>query len=277
VNDKGDGMSRANEAAPVVIRRKKVVAGGGHHGGAWKVAYADFVTAMMAFFLMLWLLGATTESQRRGLADYFNPSIPLHRMSSGGDAMLGGDDLDTRDQTGPTVADDETHSIRGTDGEETRSLTEIFDELRERLDGLGGESAILAQALRHVVSRLTDEGLVIELFDLPDAPLFAADSDSPEPVLELLASVLRPVLEMARNPLALEGHVRSYTVVQAVDPRWPLSSGRAARMRQLLEAAGLDPARAARVTGHADRRPAVANPMAVRNNRLELILLRRPA
>lgn len=82
---------RAN--APIIIKRKKVIAGGGHHGGAWKVAYADFVTAMMAFFLLMWLLSATTEQQRRGLSDYFAPTIPLSRISGGGDGMFGGSDL----------------------------------------------------------------------------------------------------------------------------------------------------------------------------------------
>ena len=69
--------------APVIIKRKKVIASGGHHGGAWKVAYADFVTAMMAFFKLMWLLNATTEKQRKGLADYFHPTIAVSRISGG--------------------------------------------------------------------------------------------------------------------------------------------------------------------------------------------------
>ena len=74
----------AQDGAPIIIKRKKVIAGG-HHGGAWKVAYADFVTAMMAFFLLMWLLGATNEKQRKGIADYFNPTIPVNKVSGGGD------------------------------------------------------------------------------------------------------------------------------------------------------------------------------------------------
>ena len=260
-------MSRQNNAAPVIIKRKKVVAGGGHHGGAWKVAYADFVTAMMAFFLMMWLLGATTESQRRGLADYFNPTIPIHRISSGGEAMLGGTDVTTREQAG-------TSDPSAADSDGSGPETESFAEIRERLAGLGGESALMTEALRHVVSRITDEGLVIELFDLPDSALFEADTDQPRPVLILLAGALAEVLGTAANPLAIEGHVRTFPIVRAVDPRWDLSVARAGRMRLLVEEAGLDPARIGRVTGHADRRAATDNPMAVRNNRLELILLR---
>ena len=90
-------MAGQANAAPVIIKRKKVIAGGGHHGGAWKVAYADFVTAMMAFFLLMWLLNATTEKQRKGIADYFNPTIPVNRVSGGGDGAFGGDSVFSED------------------------------------------------------------------------------------------------------------------------------------------------------------------------------------
>lgn len=264
-------MSRQNDARPIIIKRKKIVVGGGHHGGAWKVAYADFVTAMMAFFLMMWLLGATTESQRRGLADYFNPTIPVHRISSGGDGMFGGTDLETRNQLGPSTPDT-TDSDRAA---LAQAETASFEEITQRLRGLGGESPVLDRALRHVITRQTDEGLVIELFDLPGAPLFLADTADPMPILAAVIAVVSEISAMVVNPLAIEGHTRTYTVVQAGDPRWVLSTARADRVRRMLEAEGFDPARVARVTGHADRRPVDPNPMAARNNRLELILLRR--
>ncbi|MBF9025355.1 hypothetical protein HKCCD6035_07330 [Rhodobacterales bacterium HKCCD6035] len=76
---------------PIIIKRKKVVGGDGHHGGAWKVAYADFVTAMMAFFMLMWLLNATTEQQRKGIADYFSPNVPIARISGGGESAFGGE------------------------------------------------------------------------------------------------------------------------------------------------------------------------------------------
>jgi chemotaxis protein MotB len=76
---------------PIIIKRKKVVGGDGHHGGAWKVAYADFVTAMMAFFMLMWLLNATTEQQRKGIADYFSPNVPIARISGGGEGAFGGE------------------------------------------------------------------------------------------------------------------------------------------------------------------------------------------
>lgn len=264
-------MSRQNNAAPVIIKRKKLVASTGHHGGAWKVAYADFVTAMMAFFLMMWLLGATTETQRKGLADYFNPSIPLNRFSSGGDRMFGGNDLQAQERQGPETS----HDTARQPGDNERVDADSFAEIEQLLDGLGGESAVMIQALRHVITRQTDAGLVIELHDLPGQPLFDADSDTPMPVLHVLAPALAEVFALVANGIAVEGHVRAYTLVRREDPRWSLSLARAARLRLLLEAAGLDPARVHRVTGHADRRPVHPNPMAAGNNRIELILLRR--
>jgi chemotaxis protein MotB len=87
----------SGHANVTIIKRKKIVAGGGHHGGAWKVAYADFVTAMMAFFLLMWLLNATTEKQRKGIADYFSPTIPISKISSGGNGSFNGDSVFAED------------------------------------------------------------------------------------------------------------------------------------------------------------------------------------
>jgi len=92
-----------DEPRPILIRKKKVIAGGGHHGGAWKVAYADFVTAMMAFFLLMWLLNATSEEQRKGLADYFNPDLPISRTSAGGAGMLKGDTIFTKETASGSI------------------------------------------------------------------------------------------------------------------------------------------------------------------------------
>lgn len=282
-------MARHTNAAPVIVKRKKIVGEGGHHGGAWKVAYADFVTAMMAFFLLMWLLNATTEKQRKGLADYFNPTIPMNRISGGGEGMFGGQSVFSEETvaqmgTGGTMARPteerqargETGADRaardGTDaGEETRTLQAIED----RLLGRGGESFVSENLLRHIVTEVTDEGLIVELYDLPGAPLFAGDGDQPMPLAAALAGVVAEAFAVVANDVAVQGHTRSYPIVLAVNPVWDLSAARAQAMRRLVAAAGLDEARVQRVTGFADRRPATADPMAVRNNRLEVILLRR--
>jgi len=109
-----------DQARPIIIKRRKGGGDdGGHHGGAWKVAYADFVTAMMAFFLLMWLLNATSEEQRKGLADYFDPSIPISRNSAGGAGMLGGEDVLVPPDASGTRAEGErakpTHAEEGED------------------------------------------------------------------------------------------------------------------------------------------------------------------
>ena len=282
-------------SAPVIIKRKKVVSGDGHHGGAWKVAYADFVTAMMAFFMLMWLLNATTEKQRKGIADYFNPTIPVNRVSGGGEGAFGGDSVFSettlaQNGTGATMpSPSPDRQARGTVGagksvkdgraeaEEQRQAQAQAQALREienMLNGRTGESLLSAQLLRHIVTRLTDEGLIVEFFDLDDAPLFSPDGAEPTHELDDLIAVVGQAFALVQNEVAVSGYVRARPVVLADNPVWDLSTARAQTVRQMLQGAGLAPERIARVTGYADRRPAVAPPMAARNNRLELVLLR---
>ena len=279
-------MAAQTNAAPVIIKRKKVISGGGHHGGAWKVAYADFVTAMMAFFLLMWLLNATTEKQRKGISDYFNPTIPVNRISGGGDGAFGGDSVfaeETMAHDGTGAADRKTAASatdasgntvgRGTGGD-GKALSELQD-VEKALMARGGESNTMERLLRHVVTKVPDEGLVIELFDLPDAPLFDGETAEPTPVFLALTDLLSDVLNLTTNEIAVAGHLRALPVTLIDNPVWELSAQRAQAMRALLEDKGFPTARIDRVTGHADRKPATADPTALRNNRLEIILLRK--
>ncbi len=273
------GMAgQPNAVAPVIVKKKKNIIAGGHHGGAWKVAYADFVTAMMAFFMLMWLLNATTEKQRKGLADYFNPTIPVNRISGGGDGAFGGDSVFSEDamvQNGTGASDlrpTEAHQARGTEGGEGAALK---NDLDQALAARGGESMTMERALRHVVTRVTDEGLVIEIFDLEDLPLFAGETAEPTQVARDLAALLPEVLALATNRIAVGGHVRAYPLPLKDNPAWDLSAARAQTFRALLEGAALPPGRFERVTGFADRKPVTADPGAIRNNRLEVVLLRR--
>ncbi|MCR9087142.1 MAG: OmpA family protein [Rhodobacteraceae bacterium] len=275
--------------APVIIKKKRAAAADGHHGGAWKVAYADFVTAMMAFFLLMWLLNSTTESQRNGLADYFSPTIPMNEISGGGDGAFWGDDVFAEQelaQSGTGASNQhptEHHQASGMTGidliNELRDNTGTAagngsEELLEELELRGGESMAALSELRHVVTRLSDQGLVIEIFDLPDSPLFAPETDTPEPVLAATLAVVSDVLRLVTNDVAVNGHLAARPVVQALNPKWDLSSARADTVRQALETSGLSARRVARLTGFADRERADPNPMAVRNNRIEVIILR---
>jgi chemotaxis protein MotB len=279
-------MAAQSNVAPIIIKRKKVVSGGGHHGGAWKVAYADFVTAMMAFFLLMWLLNATTEKQRKGISDYFNPTIPVNRISGGGDGAFGGDSVfaeETMAYSGTGARDQksassEPDSKQEQDGEATAGPgtgQSELEDVEKALLARGGESNTMEQLLRHVVTRVTDEGLVIEIFDLPGAPLFDDDTAEPTEVIEAVAKLLAEVVNLTTNEIAVSGHLRAHPVTLIDNPVWDLSALRAQITRELLEEAGIDTARMQRISGYADRKPAVADPAAERNNRIEVILLRR--
>jgi len=173
-------MSEANAVAPIIIKRKKVVAAEGHHGGAWKVAYADFVTAMMAFFMLMWLLNATTEKQRKGIADYFNPTIPVNRISGGGEGVFGGQSVFSEDalpQNG-TGGSDKAPTVerqaRGNTGADPAASAQAeaeekskLKEVEAELSGNSGESSVADKLLEHILTRVTDEGLIVEIFDLP--------------------------------------------------------------------------------------------------------------
>ncbi len=275
----------ANANAPVIIKRKKVIAGGGHHGGAWKVAYADFVTAMMAFFLLMWLLNATTEKQRKGIADYFSPTIPVNRISGGGEGSFGGDSVFTEETlaqngTGASMKrPSESNAAKGSTGADPTDVEKAaedagFAKLEEAFTALSGESMVADAALRHIVTRVTDEGLIVELFDLPGEPLFAEDGITPTPLLRELAGAVVDVFGLVGNKVAINGYISARPVVLRNNPVWDISHQRADAMRRLLSETGLAPERLERITGYADRKPVVKDPMAPRNNRLEVILLR---
>ena len=257
-------MARSDNVRPVIIKRKKVVSGGGHHGGAWKVAYADFVTAMMAFFLMLWLLGSVSEDKRKGIADYFSPTVSIQSHSAGGADILGGESFSEVSSLTDDVATREKFEAE----------TRILEELAKDLQALSGQSLENELALQHVLIRLTDEGLVVDLFDLPDRPLFLALGTDPAPVLQLLVQMVATTFGMVQNEIALAAHSAALPSVLRENPVWPMTLARAGALRGMMLANGVADTRIVRATGHADRDPVHSNPMDVRNNRLELTLLR---
>ena len=271
-------MSAQGNARPI-IKRKKIVKGDGHHGGAWKVAYADFVTAMMAFFMLMWLLGATTEKQRKGIADYFNPTVPINRISGGGAGAFGGDSVYSEEtmaqsgtgagQTLPTVERQASGSLLGED--EGEASDSALAAVAEALLGYSGESMFRELLQRHIVTRISDEGLVIEIFDTDTAPLFRADG-TPGPELRALLPAIVSALALVENPLAIDSHVAARP--DARPSAWERSLARGSGVQRLLEELGFPPGRIARLTGRADRAPVTTDPAATRNNRLEIIVLR---
>ncbi|MEZ5891722.1 MAG: flagellar motor protein MotB [Parvularculaceae bacterium] len=313
---------RGKGEAPIIIKKKKVIAGGGHHGGAWKVAYADFVTAMMAFFLLMWLLNATTEDQRKGLADYFNPSIPISRISGGGNGALegtsvfatdsmvaneaGSDDefpdsapreggeSDQDDLKGPAEGEgkddrrgaglaDADGMIGDNPNSETvaggmgatmaegsdQALEAVQDQIdATRLDAMEGELA------EHIHTRMTRDGLVIELVDADGEPLFNLGSSTPSELLKELLQVIGPVLATVSNDMAIVGHTdaRPFSV-NANYTNWELSTDRALAARRMLLRNGIPPQQIVQVTGKAATEPFSDDPFAPQNRRIAITLL----
>ncbi|MGB0497774.1 MAG: flagellar motor protein MotB [Rubricella sp.] len=269
-----------------IIKRRKVVAGGGHHGGAWKVAYADFVTAMMAFFLLLWLLNATTEEQRQGIADYFAPSVPISRQSGGGNGLFSGDsvfaeDRLIRDGTGGSEnapsGEDRSRGDTGHAPESTESGGAAEAAILETLFRTAADDAgVPGEALNQVLTRLSDEGLVIDIFARQGAPIFETGSAEPTERLRSILSVIANVLDLVPNGIAIEGHTDATPFGGGDYDNWTLSSDRAHAVRRALTGSGLPGSRIARVVGRADTDPVLDDPLDPRNRRIVITVLRTP-
>jgi chemotaxis protein MotB len=273
---------------PIIIKRKKSGAEAGHHGGAWKVAYADFVTAMMAFFLLMWLLNATTEQQKKGLADYFDSRIPISRVSGGGESAFKGDSMTSTQEMSHSgggispLPDGRSASIGPNDEDPSRASreaqaeTQALDNVEKTLQAFGGESALADELLEHVRTRVTDEGLVIDVFDTDGAPLFDPDTSKPTPMLRALVGVVAEVSALVSNDIAIAGHVAPVGSIDPVaeDDAWRLSADRAQTTRRLLAEAGMDPDRFSEVTGRADSDPASSDPGDPANRRVQITLKR---
>ncbi|QPH53108.1 flagellar motor protein MotB [Pontivivens ytuae] len=243
-----------NDAAPIIIKRKKVSGGHEHHGGAWKVAYADFVTAMMAFFLLMWLLNATTDEQRMALAEYFTPTISISATSGGGDGALGGDSVLTeetlahngkgatsRHPTEENAARGDTGSVPVEGGDTgTGPGGAGLETVNDMLRATAGEARFADDLLEHVNTRMTDEGLVIELLDREDMPLFR--DNAPTPRLIALSDLVGSVLRLLINPVAVAGRLPEDGT------GWGEGAARTDAVRALLESGGLPAPRIARLT-----------------------------
>ena len=262
-------------AGNIIIKRKKVVAGDDHHGGAWKVAYADFVTAMMAFFLLMWLLNATTEDQRKGIADYFNPTIPISRISGGGSDGLNGSSVFTEDTLAKMgTGASRTESVGAPKKEKTKALDDEaiaknFNKLKEELDGSGGSLS------EHVSVKLSPEGIVLELIDSEDLALFTLGRSDASPILADLMSIVSGSFNDFDNNIKIVGHTDNHQFRNSGGyDNWSLSSDRANTARRILVSSGVDPSRIVEVSGRADTDPLIPeNPAAAQNRRISIVIL----
>ena len=262
----------------IIIKKKKVVAGDGHHGGAWKVAYADFVTAMMAFFLLMWLLNATTEDQRKGIADYFNPSIPISRISGGGSDGLNGSSVFTEDTLAKMgTGASRKESVGAPKAEDAKKgkvlseaeITKNFNQLKEQLAKSEGKLS------QHVTVKLSSEGIVLELVDSDDDALFTSGRSDATPLLKDLMEVVSGSFTAFENDIKLVGHTDNLQFrSKGGYDNWSLSSDRANTARRILVEAGVAPVRIAEVSGRADTDPLIPdNPAAAQNRRISIVIL----
>ncbi len=272
---------------PIIIKRKKIIAGG-HHGGAWKVAYADFVTAMMAFFLLMWLLNATTEEQRQGIAAYFNPGIPIFAEDGGGAGMFGGETVfseDSKTNVEAGTVGEQAEDVSGNDGSTGTSPQDPvgegevsdaqFAEVENMFRGNTGESWVEDPLLKHVSTRVTDEGLIIDVFDLPDSPLYEPGTNQPTGKMFALLEMISRVLGTVTNEIAITGNIDKEPEVENAPDGFALTGGRALIANTIMVEHGIAPQRFARLTGASDRNPAGEGAPSYRNRRLEIVLLRQ--
>jgi len=276
-----------NEPEPRPIIIKKIVAEGhgGHHGGAWKVAYADFVTAMMAFFLLMWILGATTEKQRKGIADYFTPTmVQMKEKSAGANGLFGGESIIDKDsyphraaQTGSksiTIPKDASGGVKeGGSALRARERT-AFQKLKAVLEQKMASTPGLQGLAQNVHFMETDEGLRIDLVDKADFAMFKSGTDQLSPQALVLLKQVAEVTDMTDNSVIVRGHTDAmpYSKGRTVN-NWTLSAARAEATRRALSEDGVPNSRFARIEGVADREPYVADdPYDPRNRRMSITL-----
>ncbi|WP_156842468.1 flagellar motor protein MotB [Novosphingobium aquimarinum] len=266
---------------PIIVKKITVVEGG-HHGGAWKVAYADFVTAMMAFFLMLWLLGATTEKQRKGLADYFTPTLVKNREASAGSAagLLGGSSLTDADNYPHAAGQTGTKSMtipRDATGGPKEGGTKIKRTARAKQAIV--EKLKSSEQLRKLASQVrlvdTTEGVRIDLVDDANFSMFRLGTTVLTPDAAQLLTAISEAVGPDSAKLTIRGHTDAlkYRPGQSAN-NWSLSAGRAEATRQALLAHGIGESRFRRIEGVADRELLIpADPADPRNRRISITLL----
>jgi chemotaxis protein MotB len=250
------------DRSKIIIRKVNKKSHGGHHGGSWKVAYADFVTAMMAFFLLLWLLSMTSPDQRAALSQYFN-SFSLFDQKSG--------------QSGTSLLDKSAGILdaeRSGQNESTRIKGEKKATPEDLAKIMRGAIDDKLQAMKdQVLIDTTKDGLRIQIVDNEGSEIFRSGSDEPTEKARQIIKLVSENLREKPNRIIIEGHTDSAPFKSAQKTNWELSTSRASAARRELENNGIDPNRIARVVGYADQDPLIIeNPKDLRNRRISIIL-----
>jgi chemotaxis protein MotB len=273
---------------PIIIKR---VRKGGHnkHGGAWKIAYADFVTAMMAFFLLMWLLGSTTEGDKKGIADFFNAPLKVALMggSGAGDSSHvvrgGGSDLSrTTGQVkdGDVPAKKRLITLKALEAEHKRAEAARLEALKKKVEEALEASPKLAPMMSQIRLDMTRDGLRIQIVDEQNRPMFDSGSAVVKPYMRELLREIGRVLSDVPNRITLEGHTDAQPFVGGDRgySNWELSSDRANASRREIVAGGLPEDRMLLVQGLASSNLFVpGEPSHPMNRRISIIVMNRDA
>jgi len=244
----------------IVIKKKVRGAHAAHHGGAWKVAFADFMTAMMCFFLVMWLI-SQNQSTRAAIAAYFRDPGVFETTSAGGLMNGGAGALDGAGQTAYSALVEESNRQR---------LQKAAKRIEEEISKASGLKGLEKQ----VDVQVTGEGLRIELQDSDNSMFFDSGSARIHPEAERVLALIALELERLAQPVVVEGHTDSRPYVgDRGYSNWDLSADRANAARRVMESGGLSPARISAVRGFADRRPRILNdPQDARNRRVSVVV-----
>jgi len=278
-------MAVAGEKAKSTIVIKRIKKGGhGHHGGVWKIAYADFVTAMMAFFLLMWLLGSTTKGDLKGIADFFASPLQVAMMggSGAGDAtsVIQGGGVSLTDQPGQVKRGDTETEKRKRRQARQREERQRMEVLKVKVDGVLANNARLNELRNQIRVDVTPDGLRIQIVDDFNRPMFALGGAQVQPYMRDLLREIGAVLNQVENKVALSGHTDSapYAGGERGYSNWELSADRANASRRELIAGGMANGKIMRVVGLADSSLLVKeDPRNPLNRRISIIVLNKIA
>src|SRR5450830_1501735 len=271
---------------PIIVKRIKK-GGGGHHGGAWKIAYADFVTAMMAFFVLMWLLGSTAKGDLQGISEYFK--TPLKVAMAGGDGsgasdsvLKGGGNNITKKQGQVTKKEDapkdKKPDLKSAQEAVEKAEMEKLEALKKRIEDAITSSATLSKFKNQLLIDITSEGLRIQIVDDQNRPMFASAKADLQPYAKQILHELGGTLNGVPNKISLSGHTDAvpYPTGEKYYSNWELSSDRANASRRELIAGGMEEDKLLRVVGLAS---AVlfdkANPTNPVNRRISIIIMNK--
>ncbi len=276
----------AQENVKIIVKRVNKH-GGGHHGGAWKIAYADFVTAMMAFFLLMWLLGSTTKADLQGISEYFKTPLKVAMQGGSGagasDSVLkgGGNDM-TKKQGQIRKADNiegkKRPDLKTAKEEIAKADAKNLRELKRRIEEAIEASKTLQQFKKQLLLDITTEGLRIQVVDEQNRPMFASSKAELQPYARQILHEIGQLLNDVPNKISLSGHTDAapYPDGERSYSNWELSADRANASRRELIAGGLNEQKLLRVVGLSS---AVAfdkaNPLNPINRRISIIIMNK--